>query len=467
MNSHSPNIEQLLRNEFLHLDFDRPENEMLLEEIADYCFNTPGTYAPSPNTSVIKQLFLKYGLYLSAVALVVAVSIFGLSKKANPSFVSGKKTKPGTELNSEKVFNNNIRISDQSSTSSSVPVAESIPSIKAQPIATITHEEIICPQPTPFYLPYKYVPVKNHQDEYLPHLTPEEIKANEKQKKKMIDRLLKADKREWAYIPSGSMAFRGESFSVQTFYMAVTEVTNLSYRTFLFDLLIHNRIDEFHRAKPHQSLWIERFRWSFNEPMKENYFSHPAYDHYPVVNITREGAEIYCEWLSEEAATAVKKNSKVRFPKVRIPFETEWVYAAKGKNNVAIYANGKDTLQNEAGCYLANFTCYKLKEATYDSTTHLWVSGSGGEMHLNEDGGFHTVNVSSYLANDFGLYCMAGNVSEMVWDQQRTSMITKGGSWFSLDYYLRIDANEEYMFEKNNASPMIGFRPVFTFMQNN
>ena len=29
-----------------------------------------------------------------------------------------------------------------------------------------------------------------------------------------------------------------------------------------------------------------------------------------------------------------------------------------------------------------------------------------------EDGGFHTVKTSSYHPNDYGLYCMAGNVSE-------------------------------------------------------
>ena len=42
-------------------------------------------------------------------------------------------------------------------------------------------------------------------------------------------------------------------------------------------------------------------QYAFNEPMKEHYFSHPAYDNYPVVAISREGAELYCKWLTKEA----------------------------------------------------------------------------------------------------------------------------------------------------------------------
>ena len=41
---------------------------------------------------------------------------------------------------------------------------------------------------------------------------------------------------------------------------------------------------------------------------------------------------------------------------------------------------------------------------------------------------------------------------------------TKGGSWFSCDYFLEIDADDEYPNEVN-ASPLIGFRPVMTALK--
>ena len=83
-----------------------------------------------------------------------------------------------------------------------------------------------------------------------------------------------------------------------------------------------------------------------------------------------------------------------------------------------------------------------------------------------DDGGFHTVYGKSYAPNSYGLYCMAGNVSEMVntYDKATNKYArtgTKGGSWFSCDYFLEIDADDEYPNEIN-ASPLIGFRPVFT-----
>jgi hypothetical protein len=64
---------------------------------------------------------------------------------------------------------------------------------------------------------------------------------------------------------------------------------------------------------------------------------------------------------------------------------------------------------------------------------------------------------------------MAGNVSEMVYNfdlknKKINGKGTKGGSWFSCDYYLEIDADEEYPSEEG-PSPLIGFRPVMTALK--
>ena len=39
---------------------------------------------------------------------------------------------------------------------------------------------------------------------------------------------------------------------------------------------------------------------AYMEPMTTHYHSHPAYDQYPVVNITPAAATAYCEWLTDK-----------------------------------------------------------------------------------------------------------------------------------------------------------------------
>ncbi|TNF47738.1 MAG: hypothetical protein EP305_07090, partial [Bacteroidetes bacterium] len=116
----------------------------------------------------------------------------------------------------------------------------------------------------------------------FPRLTQDEINANNKQKKNMLKALEKLDKKAFAFVPSGSFEYQGAQISVQAFYMSKTEVTNLEYRTFLFDLLIQGKKEEFIKAKPHQAKWTELFGES-NKAMEELYFSEEAYNDYPVV----------------------------------------------------------------------------------------------------------------------------------------------------------------------------------------
>lgn len=64
-----------------------------------------------------------------------------------------------------------------------------------------------------------------------------------------------------------------------------------------------------------------------------------------------------------------------------------------------------------------------------------------------------TAPVLTYHANPFGLFNMSGNVAEMLDQPGRT----KGGSWASSGYYIRIDAEDEYA-GITEPSPKIGFR---------
>src|SRR5690606_30978849 len=80
-----------------------------------------------------------------------------------------------------------------------------------------------------------YMVYDSQEDDFIPTLNAEQRAANEKQKQKMLKSLGKRDKKEWAFMPSGKTSVFGNSLSLQAYYMQTTEVSNLEYRTFLFD----------------------------------------------------------------------------------------------------------------------------------------------------------------------------------------------------------------------------------------
>jgi len=298
----------------------------------------------------------------------------------------------------------------------------------------------------------KQVTLKKDDDTYVfPKLTPEEINANHKQKKELVKALAKFDKKVYAYIPSGTFEYDAKQESLQAFYMGKTEVTNLEYRTFLFDLLIQDRKDEFLIAKPDQTQWVKQYGEGMR-PMEELYFWNPAYNHYPAVNMSRAGAELYCKWLTKEVIKYVGEKKQANYNDLRIPARTEWVYAASnlGKNQPYPW-NGPYT-KNNTGCYLANFQPVK------DS--------------LFLDGAFHTAAVNSYNPNELGLYCVSGNVAEMVYDlpNSRQQPGTCGGDWMSDASGIKIISEDPTKPLEDPYSglitghPNVGFRVVMTYV---
>jgi formylglycine-generating enzyme required for sulfatase activity len=158
--------------------------------------------------------------------------------------------------------------------------------------------------------------------------------------------------------------------------------------------------------------WEKEFKYAFNEPMTNMYFWHPAYNNYPVVGVTYNQALAYCHWKTEQL--------KKEFPNIgegeknnleyRLPMENEWEYAALGNdeyynlNNRYNYPWESDNMTDEHGKYYAN---YGLEYNTNDMIIKSFV----------DDGALHTSPVAYYPPNDFGLYDMAGNVSEWTEDK--------------------------------------------------
>lgn len=221
----------------------------------------------------------------------------------------------------------------------------------------------------------------------------------------------KKTKGSFLYIPSGQLQISDtEQTSLNGFFMFETEITNAQYKLYLKDLQRQEKTEELAIAAVNSDLW--NTLGGFNQPLVDNYFSHPAYADYPVVNLSYEAAVNYCKWMTQRFNNQLEE----------------------GGLQLAPYPWGGYYVQNSKGCYLANFNLQDEK---------------------NDDGGLYTVLADSYFPNNYGLYNTSGNVAEML-AQKGKAM---GGSWkteSSKD--IQVDSEETY----TKAAPTLGFRPVMS-----
>lgn len=219
---------------------------------------------------------------------------------------------------------------------------------------------------------------------------------------------------------------------------------------------------------PDTLCWVRDFTYSFHDPMTNMYFWHPAYDNYPVVGITWVQAKAFSIWRTQLLNSWLQAMGDLFVNDFRLPTEAEWERAARGDLNNSPYPWGGPYIRNESGCFLGNF---KPMRGRYF-----------------EDGGFHTVKAYSYNPNGWGLYCMAGNVSEwcetaydesmyefshdlntdyrydaMDWDPPAMKRkVLRGGSWKDVGYYL-MTSTRTYEYQ-DTAKSYVGFRNVMTHL---
>ena len=257
--------------------------------------------------------------------------------------------------------------------------------------------------------------------------------------------------------------------TVSSFYLDETEISNLHYLEYLYWLTRvygENYPEVYKKALPDTLVWRDKL--AFNEPYVEHYLRHPSYRDYPVVGVNWLQATDFCAWRTDRVnefilireglfdwyneqrdednfntdaylagqyesgkivdlpdlnpsgsgTRPVKMEDGMLLPRYRLPTEAEWEYAAYGfiGNTIGervverkLYPwNGhgvRNADQKYLGSMLANY-----KRGAGDNM------GVAGKLNDNAD---ITAPVYSYWPNDYGLYNMAGNVSEWVMDVYR------------------------------------------------
>jgi formylglycine-generating enzyme len=223
---------------------------------------------------------------------------------------------------------------------------------------------------------------------------------------------------------------------------------------------------------PDTLVWIRDFTYSYNDPWTMKYFWHPAFNEYPVVGVTWDQANAFCQWrtIINDQFLQIQKIQSIH--PYRLPTEVEWEYAARGGMINNNYPWGSYYTCTQKGCLLANF---KPKRGNYVADSYYSTK---------------TMKVGSFDPNGYGLYDMAGNVAEWTstaYDPSGYEMINdlnpeyqynasetdppalkrkvvRGGSWKDVSYYIQVSTRDyEY---KDSARSFVGFRCVMNAIED-
>lgn len=301
--------------------------------------------------------------------------------------------------------------------------------------------------------------------ETLPYITEHDRLLYTDIKNQLLRNLIKLDKGLYTHLPANKVVYANKDVIVNAFNLRNISVSNLEYKAFLADLIIQKRTDDYIVAQ----LFPENWTKINCNTLANTYFQDEKYNDFPVVNMTMEGAKLFCEWLEEETQLyMIQHHLKATSLQIRLPYDDEWIYATREGYAKIAFEKGYNTMYDETeGLVNSSFTSrvelIKKRVKKVDSLYTQFTTNKYGWTE-KEILAFYTIGLNYYnktpddtiYADRMKVLNKFGRASEIVCQRSSGRIWLSGLSWKNKEAYLKLE-NE---FKANASSPFVSFRFV-------
>jgi len=229
--------------------------------------------------------------------------------------------------------------------------------------------------------------------------------------------------------------------------------------------LIMKRNDDYLIANVFNEVWL---KYNCNN-LATAYFQDEKYNDFPVVNISYEGAKLFCKWLEEEVALYLQQHHlKTRLLQIRLPYDVEWIYAAREGYAKIAFEKGYNTIYDLTEglvdkSFISRVELIKKRVKRIDTLYEKFVTNKydWSEKEIinllnNGIGYYNTITADTIYTTRMKVLGKLGRVSEMVIQKNSPRVWLSGLSWKRKEDYFKMESE----FKTNLCSPFVGFRIV-------
>lgn len=462
-------INELLRNMSLNTDANTVD-ESFAEAIMSQDYNVPVNEAKEK--AMLQKLTknvkgkggsLPYVTGIVAVVFVGTLLLFWFNRNDNTDVAANTGQNNTVNTNHADNIENNIQEANQNTAIENKQVVNTIVDtfgkIKHSTIA-VKNDSIKTTTTASDFQQNIFV-----KTPVLPYITDTDKKRYAKVKEQMLQKLYDLEKDLYTHVDANKLDYAGKPITIDAFSIRNVAITNLEYKTFLADLLVKNKQDDYFKAEVKSLQWKTE---GYNELAFE-YFENEKYNDYPVVNISSDAAKLFCTWMENELKQYMQnKKLKNKTLQIRLPLDKEWMLAARDGYAKISYGTGYNTFYdfNEG---LVDYSFVKrihlIKKRVksndtlfaYSTTNRYGCSEIALKAHLNKAFvAFDYLPVDTIYTERMKVFGKMYRVSEMVLNRENSHVWLNGHTWKTKEDYLAF----EEKFKKHTVSPFVGFRVV-------